>query len=341
MKTEAFLLVKFGKSDIAFQQKTIELPHLKDNEVLIEVEAFGLNYADVMARNGLYREAPPLPCVLGYEVVGKIIETGSLVDKSNLGNRVVGFTRFGGYAKHAIVVIDAVVNIHEAPANNALALATQGVTAYYMANYISPIREDDTVLIHAAAGGVGTILIQLAKQAGATVFAKVSSKEKEEKCRSLGADYTINYRQDNYVDAIEKIIGKRHLDISYNPVGGDTFKKDKQLLGMGSRIFLFGGSQLAEGKWGILSQLNFVRKMGITVPISLMMQSKSMIGINMLKIADTKPKVLKHCLNEVVKLYQSGKLSLENGGDFQFTELNKAHDLLESGKSIGKIAVHW
>lgn len=341
MKTEAFLLVKFGTSDKAFQLKTIELPHLKENEVLIEVEAFGLNYADVMARNGLYREAPPLPCVLGYEVVGKIIETGSSVDKSNEGARIVGFTRFGGYAKHAIATLDAVVKINDTPANNALALATQGVTAYYMANYVSPIRENETVLIHAAAGGVGTLLIQLAKQAGATVFAKVSTKEKEEKCRSLGADYTVNYLTHNYVEVIEKIIGKSHLDVSFNPVGGDTFKKDKQLLGLGSRIFLFGGSQLADGKWGFLSQLNFIRKMGITVPIFLMMQSKSMIGVNMLKIADTKPKVLKHCLNEVVKLYQSGKLSIENGGDFQSAELNKAHDLLESGKSIGKLAIHW
>lgn len=341
MKTQAFLLKQKGSPEQAFQLSEIELPALKDDEVLIETEAFGLNYADVMARNGLYREAPPFPCVIGYEVVGNVVEIGTAVDASFLGKRVVAFTRFGGYAKHAITSVDAVAEIGTMPVNDALALSTQGVTAYYMANYIAPVRQGENVLIHAAAGGVGTLLIQLAKQSGATVFAKVSSEEKEQKCLSLGADYAINYRKENYSEAIDKIIGKKQLDVSFNPVGGGTFKTDKQLLGFGSRIVLFGGSQLAEGKLGVLSQLNFLRKMGVSIPAFLMMQSKSMIGVNMLKIADSKPEVLKFCMTEIIKLYQSGKITTENGGEFNFKEMNQAHRLLESGKSIGKISVHW
>lgn len=341
MKTEAFLLTQKGNPEQAFKLSEIELPTLKENEVLIESEAFGLNYADVMARRGLYREAPPFPCVIGYEVVGKIAKVGTGVDNNLIGKRVVAFTRFGGYAKHVITSADAVAEIEQMPVNNTLALATQGVTAYYMANYISPVRKGENVLIHAAAGGVGTLLIQLAKLAEATVFAKVSSEEKKEKCLSLGADYGIIYRKENYVGSIEKVIGKKQLDVSFNPVGGSTFKTDKQLLGFGSRIVLFGGSQLSEGKWGVLSQLNFLKKMGVTIPAFLMMQSKSMIGVNMLKIADSKPEVLKLCMKEIIALYQSEKITTENGGDFKFTELNKAHELLESGKSIGKIAVHW
>ncbi len=254
---------------------------------------------------------------------------------------MVAFTRFGGYAKHAVTSVDAIAEIGTIPVNDALALSTQGVTAYYMANYVSPIRKDENVLIHAAAGGVGTLLIQLVKQAGATAIAKVSSEEKRQKCIELGADFSINYRMSDYVEQIEKIIGKKKLDVSFNPVGGSSFKADKQLLGFGSRIFLFGGSQLAEGKWGMLSQLNFLRKMGISIPVFLMMQSKSMIGVNMLKIADTKPKIIQFCMNEMIALYRNGKITTENGGDFQFTEMNKAHSLLESGKSIGKIAIHW
>lgn len=341
MKTEAFLLTKKGNPEIAFQLSEITLPDLKADDVLIETEAFGLNYADVMARRGLYREAPPFPCVIGYEVVGKIVKTGSSVDNNLIGKRVVAFTRFGGYAKHAITTKDAIAAIGDMPVNDALALATQGVTAYYMANYISPVRKGEHVLIHAAAGGVGTLLIQLAKQAGAVVIAKVSSKEKQEKCLSLGADYAVNYRNENYATDIERIIGTKKLDVSFNPVGGDTFKLDKQLLGFGSRIFLFGGSQLSEGKLGILSQLNFLRKMGVSVPVFLMMQSKSLIGVNMLKVADNKPLVLQFCMQEVIRLYQDGKLTTENGGDFRYAEMNQAHALLESGKSIGKIAVHW
>ena len=341
MKTQAFLLKQKGSPEQAFELSEITLREMQENEVLIETEAFGLNYADVMARNGLYREAPPFPCVIGYEVVGKVVEAGSAVDAGFIGKRVVGFTRFGGYSKHAVTSVDAIAEIGTIPVNDALALATQGVTAYYMANYISPVRQGENVLIHASAGGVGTLLIQLAKQSGAIVFAKVSSEKKQQKSLSLGADYAINYRTENYAEAIEKIIGKKQLDVSFNPVGGSTFKTDKQLLGFGSRIVLFGGSQLSEGKWGMLSQLNFLRKMGISIPVFLMMQSKSMIGVNMLKIADSKPEVLKFCMTEIIRLYQSGKIATENGGEFSFKDMNQAHHLLESGKSIGKISVHW
>lgn len=341
MKTQAFLLKQKGNPEQAFQLSEIELPELQKNEVLIETEAFGLNYADVMARNGLYREAPPFPCVIGYEVVGKIVEVGVSVDKHFLGKRVVAFTRFGGYAKHAVTSIDAFAEIGPIPVNDALALSTQGVTAYYMTNYVAPIHKGENVLIHAAAGGVGTLLIQLAKRSGATVFAKVSSEEKQQKALALGADYAINYRKENYTQVIEKIIGKKQLDVSYNPVGGDTFKMDKQLLGFGSRIVLFGGSQLSEGKFGLLSQINFMRKMGFSIPAFLMMQSKSMIGVNMLKIADSKPQIIKFCMTEMIRLYQSEKITTENGGEFNFKEINQAHRLLESGKSIGKISVHW
>ena len=97
-KTEAIVLVQKGKPEIAFKRQEIELKELNDHEVLIESEAFGLNYADVMARNGLYKEAPPMPCVIGYEVVGKIVQIGKNVNSNWIGKRVLGFTRFGGYA---------------------------------------------------------------------------------------------------------------------------------------------------------------------------------------------------------------------------------------------------
>lgn len=341
MKTKAFLLLKKGDPKNAFKLEEMNLSILKKDEVLIENEAFGLNYADVMARRGLYREAPPMPCVLGYETVGRIISVGAESNQLLIGKRVVAFSRFGGYAKHTITHIDAIAEIGEMNTNTALALATQGVTAYYMANYVSPIRQNETVLIHAAAGGVGTILIQMAKQAKATVIAKVSSEKKKEKCLELGADFAVNYTEEDYGAFIESKIGVNSLDVSFNPVGGTTFKVDRKLLGAGSRLFLFGGSELATGKLGIFSQLNFLRKMGVQVPVFLMMQSKSLIGVNMLKIADNKPKVLNHCLLEVVKLYQSGKLTIENGGEFNHSKLAEAHELMESGKSIGKISVHW
>ena len=123
-----------------------------------------MNYADVMARNGLYRDAPPMPCVIGYEVVGEVVEVGIELSRSIIGKRVLAFCRFGGYGQHVITKGNSAIEIDDLPSEEVLALCTQAVTAYYMTDMLSPIRKGDSVLIHAAAGGVGTILIQLAKK---------------------------------------------------------------------------------------------------------------------------------------------------------------------------------
>lgn len=332
MKTEAFFL-----KDKKFALGPHEVVCAPD-EVLIEVEAFGLNYAEVMARRGLYRDAPPDPAVLGYEVVGHIIEVGAHSDSTLLGKRVMAFTRFGGYARHVTTKVNAVINVGEEAAIDLLALCVQGVTAYYMAAYLAPVRPGDRVLVHAAAGGVGSLLIQLAKNAGAEVIAKVGGDHKVDQCKQLGADRVIQYKQADYVQEIKRLGA---LDVSFNPVGGATAKQDFQLLGAGGRLVLFGGSELGTAPYGLFSKLNFVRKMGIQLPIALMMSSRSVLGVNMLRIADQKPEVLKHCLDAVFNLYTAGKLQPLSGKLFEHTAFTEAHQLLESGASVGKIGVRF
>lgn len=341
VNSEAVFLVRKGESEKAFELRTFQLKTPGEGEILIEAEAFGLNFADVMARKGLYREAPPMPCVVGYEVVGTIVSVGNGVSDQMIGKRVVAFCRFGGYAKHVVTPAHAAVEIDDVPAEQAMALCTQAVTAYYMASYLSPVRSGERVLIHAAAGGVGTILIQLVKLQGGIVYAKVGDKSKEELVRSLGADHVVNYRNSDYALQLKSILGKERLDVSFNPSGGSTFKKDLSLLGSGSRIFLFGGAELTSGKWGVLSQLNFVRKMGAVIPIGLMMRSKNILGVNMLKIADNRPHILTTCLQEVVALFKAGKLQPLSGTTFHVNDISKAHSALESGKTTGKITVFW
>ncbi|MGB0933228.1 MAG: quinone oxidoreductase family protein [Lishizhenia sp.] len=339
MKTHAFQLVKNGKVETAFKYKEIELPSLANDELLIETEAFGLNYADVMARNGLYRECPPLPAVIGYEVVGVVKETGKDVNSDLIGKRVVAFCRFGGYAKHVITKEFAVVEIDTMPAGEAMCLATQYVTAFYMCNYLAPVYKDEKVLIHAAAGGVGTALIQLLKLKGAHIIAKTSNRKKEQYLKNQGVDHILFHQEKAYEESLLDYLGEQRLDVSFNPVAGASFKKDFALLGSGGRLILFGGSERSGKKWGILSTLNFVRKMGLVIPIGLMMRSKNILGVNMLKLADNKPHVLKACLQEVVDLAKSKKITPQIGGNFKHTELEKAHEFLESGKSTGKIIV--
>ena len=339
MNTQGYFLIKKGDAKSAFELRSFELPAPGNNEVIVEVEAFGLNYADVMARRGLYREAPAMPCIIGYEAVGRVIEVGKDADASLVGKRVLAFCRFGGYSRHLITYDYAVVPVGEEDAIELLALCTQGVTAYYMAEYLTPVYSKDTVLIHAAAGGVGTMLIQMAKRRGATVIAKVGRSEKEALVKDLGADHVVNYRTGDYVEQTKKALDGKRLDVSFNPVAGSTYKKDMTLLGSGGRMILFGGSELSSGKYGVLSKLAFIFKMGLLLPIGLMMRSKNILGVNMLKIADNKPGILEHCLKEVVKLYQSGDVKPQSGGMFNEDQLAEAHELLESGKSTGKIGI--
>jgi NADPH2:quinone reductase len=342
MKSEALVLQKNKKGAQAFLRQEWSLPELQSTQVLIESEAFGLNYADVMASNGLYREAPPRPCVIGYEVVGKIVQVGSDLSEDLIGQRVLAFCRFGGYSKHVITEEYAFTLIDEtADAGFMLALCSLGVSAYYIAHYLSPIRQGERVLIHAAAGGVGSLLIQMAKNAGAIVYAKIGSSKKADFVKKLGADQVIDYSKGDYFQQVNQLLGKERLDISYNPVAGDSFKKDFQLLGSGGRLFLFGGSQLSSGKWGLLSALNFLRKMGRPLPIGYMMRSKSVLGVNMLKIADFKPNVLRSCLVNVVRLTEEGKLHPQVGGTFKVGEFTEAFNLLADGKSTGKVVVKW
>jgi NADPH2:quinone reductase len=341
MQTTGYFIMRKGNASDVFQLKDFELGNPSFDELTIQVEAFGLNYADVMARRGLYREAPKFPAIIGYEVVGTVVAVGNEANASWIGRRVVGFTRFGGYAKRVNTKVLAVAAIEDMPAGEALALATQFVTAYYMVHRSANVQEGECALVHAAAGGVGTALIQLLKLKGACVAAKVSSTEKEELVKQLGADLTINYKKENYQDALKRWLGNERLDVSFNPVAGSTFKLDGQILGTGGRLVLFGGSELSNGKWGLLSTLNFVRKMGIVVPIGLMMRSKSIVGINMLKVADFKPKVLQQCLHAVVDMKKAGKIHPVVGAEFHHSRLSEAHQLLEDGKSTGKIMITW
>ena len=341
METQAFVLRQKGSAHTAFALETVTIPEPGAQQVCIRVEAFGLNYADVMARLGLYREAPPMPCVIGYEAVGVIETVGTGLSPELIGQRVVAFCRFGGYARHVVTESHAFVVIKDMDAAEALAMATQFVTAHYMVERVANVQAGERVLVHAAAGGVGTALIQLCKRKGALVCAKVGSRAKEKLVRDLGADEVLVYTEHDYAETARSWLGEATLDVSFNPVGGATFKKDLSLLGTGGRLLLFGGSELSGKRWGLLSALGFVWKMGFVIPIGLMMRSRTIAGINMLKVADFKPGVLTKCLQEVVSLANQKEILPVIGGRYHYSSFTDAHAQLESGTTIGKLAVFW
>ena len=341
MDSKGFYLVKNGSANKAFELRDIHFPPIAKDELEIKVSAFGLNYADVMARNRLYRECPPLPAIIGYEVVGEVVAQGKEVSENWVGKRVVAFTRFGGYAQKVRTNFKAAAEIGDYPTGKALCLATQYVTAYYMARVLLNIRPNERVLVHAAAGGVGIALIDLLKNSGAIVIAKVGGSDKQKFLKERGVEHVVNYKDSDYQQTTKNILGANKLDVSFNPFGGSTFKKDLSMMGAGGRLVLFGASEMSGKKWGFLSMLNFARKMGLLMPISLVMSSKSLLGVNMLKIADEQPDVLQYCLREVVALARAGSVQPYVGKEFKHEQLAEAHELLASGKSKGKIAVFW
>lgn len=339
---KAWVLSKYSQdANKAFELRDIPVPELQDGFVRIEVEAFGLNFADVMARQGLYEDAPPLPAVLGYEVVGRIEALGDGVEDLKLGQRVVALTRFGGYAEMTVTDARAVVPIsEEIDVGSAAALATQYGTAYYAAYEMAPLFEGQSVLIQAAAGGVGTALVQMAKLKGCTVFGTAGSSKKLEYLLQLGVDYPINYREEDFYEVVKNKMGDERLDVVFDSIGGTSVKKGFKLLGAGGRMVCYGAA-VRSGRSSKLKDLRMAIGFGLYSPISLLTNSKGIIGVNMLRLADYRPLTLKRCLYNVAKLVMDGDLKPTVGGVFKQNQLAEAHHFLSERKSIGKIVVEW
>lgn len=338
---KAVVLVKNGKPEVAFEVRDVEKPSPDSNEVLIKVEAFGLNYADVMARLGLYEDCPKLPAVIGYDVIGRIESIGKDVSNIAVGDRVVALTRFGGYAEYAVTDSRAIAKVPEDMETGVgTALTTQYGTAYFCGAEMTRMHEGDHVLIQAAAGGVGTALVQLAKHRGATVYGTAST-HKLDYLKKMGVDHPIDYRNTDFADAVQKIRGDAGIDIAFDSIGGKHVKKAFKLLGSGGRLVCYGAASMSDTVKNPIKLLGVAFGFGIYSPIQFLKPSKGVIGVNMLRIADDRPDTLNRCLKEVVKLVEENVFKPTVGGVFKVDQINEAHSLLESRKSMGKIVVEW
>lgn len=339
---KAVVLTKFGKPEEAFEIREIEKPVCKPHQVLIKVEAFGLNFADVLARTGMYPETPDRPCIIGYEVVGVIESQGTEVETDMIGKRVVALTRFGGYAEYAVSDSRAIGEISDGyPAGKALALATQFTTAYMCSRESMNLFAGDRVLVHAAAGGVGIGICQMMINQGCTVFGTAGSAEKIAFLKEMGVHHPINYRDKDYAEEIIRITGGKRLDATFNSLAGKSVKKDFKLLGSGGKLVIFGASSRTGKGNGIFSGLKLLLQTGFFTPLTFIMRSKSIIGVNMLKLGDYKPQLIARCLNTVIAEAQTGKIDPVVTATYKIGEINKAHLALENRGTIGKTVVFW
>lgn len=334
-------IVKHGNVNEAFEVRETPKPVPKAGEVLVKVQGFGLNFADIMARKGLYQDAPPIPSLMGYDVVGTVERVGSNVTNVLEGDRVTALTRFGGYAEFALTDARAVAKIPDTLSiTEGTALTTQYCTAYYCAAEAVNLFAGDRVLIHSAAGGVGTGLMQYALHKGCEVFATTGSESKVDLLKKMGAHHVINTAKVDFDEYVEETTKGDGVDVIQDAVGADFMRRGIKILAPGGRIVCYGAAQMTDAT-NVFSKIYMGLQFGIYHPAVFMMSSKSLIGVNMLKIADGKPLVLKRCLENVVRLVEQGVFKPQGGKLFKADQIAEAHQFLESRKSIGKVACEW
>ncbi|MGG3790868.1 quinone oxidoreductase family protein [Geobacillus thermodenitrificans] len=313
---------EYGGPDV-LEVKEVERPSPSGRHVLIEAEAIGVNYADTARREGRYVVPTPLPFVPGTEVAGVVREVGPDVQAIRPGQRVVALVESGGYAEFVAVDERAVVSLPDGmDVQQAAALPVQGLSAYHILKTMSRLEDGETVLVHAAAGGVGTLAVQLAKRFGAkTVIATASTEEKRELARRLGADVTIDYTQNDWTKAVMEATDGRGVDVALEMVGGGIFHQTLDCLAPFGRLVVYG---MASGE---MTRLN---------PARLMAKNWSVVGFFLPQIM-RKRALYEQSLRELLHWVQEGSLELIIGGVYPLEQAAMVHELLQGRKTSGKL----
>ncbi|USK30872.1 quinone oxidoreductase family protein [Metabacillus hrfriensis] len=322
---KAIQFKEYGKPDV-LRVVDVPVPPLKAGGVLIKVKAAGVNFADTARRYGQYLAKTPLPYIPGAEVAGIVAEVSPEVTNFKPGDRVVALTEDGGYAEIASLDQSQLVKIpDQVDFNQAASILGQGLSAYHILKTSGQIKKGETVLVHAAAGGVGTLAVQLAKLMGAgAVIATASSSEKLKLAVSLGADDGINYTEDNWHKKVLSSTGGKGTDIILEMVGGDIFKNSLKCMAPNGRLVIYGR---AGGKETLFD------------PAVLMQRNISVVGFWLVHILKN-PQLYKESVEELLQYIGEGKLQLVIGGALPLEEAKRAHELLEGRMTKGKLVLN-
>jgi NADPH2:quinone reductase len=311
---------EFGGPD-AMRLEELPTPKPGDGQALVRIEAAGVNFIDVYQRTGLYKN--PLPYGLGLEGAGVVEAVGGGVTTVRVGDRVAWTGIPGSYATHNVVPADKLVSLPAGVDTRAGAAAMlQGMTAHYLAHSTYPLKRGDACLVHAAAGGVGLLLCQMAKRAGARVIGTVSTEEKAKLAREAGADDIIFYTRQDLVEEVKRLTGGKGLQVVYDSVGKDTFEKGLSCLAMRGYMVLYGASS---GPVAPLDPqvLNNRGSLFLTRP-------------SLFHYTATRDDLVKRA-GDVLGWIQKGELKLRTGATFPLAETAKAHRDLEGRKTTGKV----
>jgi NADPH:quinone reductase-like Zn-dependent oxidoreductase len=306
----------------------------------VRVRAAGINFADLMARTGLYPDAPKPPCVVGYEFAGEVESVGEGVQEFAVGDRVLGGTRFGGYAELVTVGEGELLPLpSDWSFEEGAALPVNYATAYAGLVRYGSLAQGERVLLQAAAGGVGIAATQIAKLYGAEVFG-TSSSAKHQAIRGFGVDHPIDYSSQDFVKEVRRITGDKHaLDLVMDAIGGRSFRKSFSLLRAGGRLVCFGASAVQTGDRRSLPRaVRTMAEMPRFNPMKLMSPSKSVIGLNLLTLWDAKG-TLDEYIEPLRKWVEDGSIRPVVAEAFPLERGPDAHRFLHERKNVGKVVL--
>ena len=319
----AIEVAEYGGSD-ALEVVDREPPTPDADELRVDVTAAGVNFADVEQRRGNYPGGPRPPFVPGLEAAGTVLEAP---DESGFaaGDRVTTLTSSGGYAERAVAPVGATISVPDALSmREAAAIPVQGLTAHNTLFSWGGLAAGERVLIHAAAGGVGSRAVQFAARAGAEVFATASTGAKRDLARELGADHAIDYTDEDVAGVIDDLTDGAGVDLVLDGVGGDAFAASLEALAPAGRIVSFG---MAGGSVPTVATPR------------LFFQNQSVIGYHLTNALETVPERVQAAVPDVLAALEDGDLEVVVGGTFDVENAREAHDALEGRETVGKVVL--
>lgn len=337
---KAMVVRKHGDVD-QFELREMPEPRAGEGQLLISVKAVGVNFADVLSRLGIYKAAPKPPFVPGIEVAGTVEACGAGVSGFYAGDRVTAFCTFGGYAEKVAVPAAFATKVPDGMTfSEAAAFPVQYLTAYHGLFQLAHVRDEDAVLVHAAAGGVGIACLQLLAPLKCPVLATVSSEAKakvvKEECPRA---VPINYAEEDFAKAVLRETGGRGIDVVMDSIGGDTFRKSWNLLGPFGRHVLFGAA--AAVKPGAIAQLGALwrlRRMLLVSPLPMLDQNRTLSAFNLYHLAE-RPDVMGEAMEALLARLAKGVLRPRVGLSLPLEKAAEAHRRMQERQTVGKVVL--
>jgi NADPH:quinone reductase-like Zn-dependent oxidoreductase len=328
----AVVITKHGGPGVLEVQEQPD-PQLGPGEVRIDVAAAGINFADVMARMGLYQDAPKTPCVVGYEVAGTILELGDGVEGLTPGQRVIAGTQFGGYASQVVAPAADVLPLSDGLSfEEGAAIPVNYGTAWAGLIGFGSLQPGERVLVHSVGGGVGIAATQIAKRTGAEVYG-TASPGKHARCEELGVDHVLDYTKDGWERGLPK------FDVILDAVGGKSFRTGYDLLRPGGRLVAFGASAIVSGqRRNVVTALRTVLRMPRFSMIKQMSESKAVIGLNMLTLWKDRG-TLQPWIGPLQEMLDDGTVKPVVAGDFSFEDAGAAQTMITERRNVGKVVL--